>query len=337
MPGRRSLSRSRCWRMNVAIDRSFLDPVQLALDPRGRHAFHARLHGRRAGHHLRAASISRLGPAAGLVNAALIAWLAPAGWTSPLAIIAATLAIGLARRRRERRRDRVAPRALDHRDAWLLSRPLGPDARNPADVRRSGARLDDCARRPIGVFPLPLLIPARVFLAWAPVRALGLWPQSSGVGRRAARGLRERDRRRAERGLSPMWLRASSRPSPASPSPSLSARAIRPQRPRTRSSESRARCWAESSLSGGRGGLLGAAAGGAVLFLVQNLLSLAHVSAFYAQIAYGVILLASARPQWPRRERAPSARPRRQPSFLGERRALTSGAEVAFDHDADHI
>jgi ribose transport system permease protein len=44
-------------------------------------------------------------------------------------------------------------------------------------------------------------------------------------------------------------------------------------------------------LSGGRGGLLGAAAGGAVLFLVQNLLSLAHVSAFYAQIAYGAILL----------------------------------------------
>ena len=47
------------------------------------------------------------------------------------------------------------------------------------------------------------------------------------------------------------------------------------------------------SLSGGRGGLLGAAAGGAVLFFVQNLLSLAHVSAFYAQIAYGVILLAA--------------------------------------------
>lgn len=45
------------------------------------------------------------------------------------------------------------------------------------------------------------------------------------------------------------------------------------------------------SLGGGRGGLLGAAAGGAVLFLVQNLLSLAHVSAFYAQVAYGAILI----------------------------------------------
>lgn len=47
------------------------------------------------------------------------------------------------------------------------------------------------------------------------------------------------------------------------------------------------------ALSGGRGGLLGAAAGGAVLFLVQNLLSLAHVSAFYSQIAYGAILIAA--------------------------------------------
>ena len=45
------------------------------------------------------------------------------------------------------------------------------------------------------------------------------------------------------------------------------------------------------SLSGGRGGLLGAAAGGSVLFLVQNLLSLAHVFSFYTQVAYGVILI----------------------------------------------
>lgn len=46
------------------------------------------------------------------------------------------------------------------------------------------------------------------------------------------------------------------------------------------------------NLAGGRGGLAGAAAGGAVLFLLQNLLSLAHVSAFYAQVAYGAALLA---------------------------------------------
>ena len=45
------------------------------------------------------------------------------------------------------------------------------------------------------------------------------------------------------------------------------------------------------SLAGGRGGMLGAAAGGALLFLASNLLSLAHVSVFYIQIFYGVILL----------------------------------------------
>lgn len=45
------------------------------------------------------------------------------------------------------------------------------------------------------------------------------------------------------------------------------------------------------SLLGGRGGLLGAAAGGAILFLIQNLLGLAQVSVFSLQIAYGLILL----------------------------------------------
>ncbi|WP_131736029.1 ABC transporter permease [Actinomadura roseirufa] len=45
------------------------------------------------------------------------------------------------------------------------------------------------------------------------------------------------------------------------------------------------------SLSGGRGGLLGAAAGGASLFLIQNLLSFLQVSSFVLQIAYGVVLL----------------------------------------------
>jgi len=45
------------------------------------------------------------------------------------------------------------------------------------------------------------------------------------------------------------------------------------------------------SLSGGRGGLLGAAAAGLLLFLVQTLFTLAQVSIFYLQIAYGLILL----------------------------------------------
>lgn len=45
------------------------------------------------------------------------------------------------------------------------------------------------------------------------------------------------------------------------------------------------------SLAGGRGGLLGAAAGGAILFLVENRLTLARVSVFHLQIAYGAILI----------------------------------------------
>ncbi|MCU1671886.1 MAG: inner-rane translocator [Blastococcus sp.] len=45
------------------------------------------------------------------------------------------------------------------------------------------------------------------------------------------------------------------------------------------------------ALTGGRGGLLGAGLGGAALFLVQNLLSLAHVGLNALQVAYGAILL----------------------------------------------
>jgi ribose transport system permease protein len=47
------------------------------------------------------------------------------------------------------------------------------------------------------------------------------------------------------------------------------------------------------SLMGGRGGFLGAAAGGALLFLIQNLFTVAQVSVFYIQVAYGAILLAA--------------------------------------------
>ena len=45
------------------------------------------------------------------------------------------------------------------------------------------------------------------------------------------------------------------------------------------------------ALTGGRGGFLGAAAAGVLLFLIQNLFTLAQVSIFYLQIAYGVVLL----------------------------------------------
>jgi ribose transport system permease protein len=45
------------------------------------------------------------------------------------------------------------------------------------------------------------------------------------------------------------------------------------------------------SLSGGRGGLLGPVAGGAVLFLIQNLLSFVQVSPFVLDMVYGLVLL----------------------------------------------
>jgi ribose transport system permease protein len=45
------------------------------------------------------------------------------------------------------------------------------------------------------------------------------------------------------------------------------------------------------SLGGGRGGLAGAAVGGAALYLIQNLLIFSHVSVFEQQIANGLILI----------------------------------------------
>ena len=45
------------------------------------------------------------------------------------------------------------------------------------------------------------------------------------------------------------------------------------------------------SRSGGRGGLLGGAAGGAIIFLIQNLLTVANVSVFELDIANGIMLI----------------------------------------------
>jgi ribose transport system permease protein len=45
------------------------------------------------------------------------------------------------------------------------------------------------------------------------------------------------------------------------------------------------------SMAGGRGGLLGPAMAGAMLFLIQNLFTVAQISVFYLQIVYGLILL----------------------------------------------
>ena len=45
------------------------------------------------------------------------------------------------------------------------------------------------------------------------------------------------------------------------------------------------------SLAGGRGGLLGAALGGGVLFLIQELLTDAHVSVYAVSTVDGIILI----------------------------------------------
>ncbi|MFN8224791.1 MAG: ABC transporter permease [Gaiellales bacterium] len=45
------------------------------------------------------------------------------------------------------------------------------------------------------------------------------------------------------------------------------------------------------ALAGGRGGLFGAAMGGVVLYLIQNLLTVAHVSVYQLDIANGVLLI----------------------------------------------
>jgi ribose transport system permease protein len=48
-----------------------------------------------------------------------------------------------------------------------------------------------------------------------------------------------------------------------------------------------------TSLAGGRGGLLGAVCGAALLFLIQNFLTLLQVSSFVLQMIYGIVLIIS--------------------------------------------
>lgn len=277
--------------MNVAIDRSFLNssnwPSILAV------AMPFVLVSMAAAPAIISGGIDlSIGPAAGFVNAVLIAWLAPADWTSPLVVIAATLAIGLA-----------IGAANGVVVAWLrvpsiiatLGSYLVLSGLTLEILPMSGGRAPDwmiaLAGR-IGVFPLPLVMPAVVFLAWAPVRAsaFGRNLLASGGEPRAAfaSGIDVALTRfvafvassiiGAVTGFAFTVSLGSGDPTAATPYTLIGiAGAV----------------LGGVSLSGGRGGLLGAAAGGAVLFLVQNLLSLAHVSAFYAQIAYGVILLAA--------------------------------------------
>ena len=275
-----------CATCNERRDRPQLSrPVQLALDLRGRHAFHSRLHGRRARHHL-----GRHRP---------LDWARRGHRQRCADCLACSFRVELAahddrcdarHRGREWRRDRVAPCAFNHCDARLL---LVLSGLTLEILPMSGGRAPDwmiALGGRIGVFPLPLLIPAALFLAWAPIRAsaFGRNLLASGGELRAAlaSGIDVALTRfvaiiassviAAATGFAFTVSLGSGDPTAATPYTLIGiAGAV----------------LGGVSLSGGRGGLLGAAAGGAVLYLVQNLLSLAHVSAFYAQIAYGVILL----------------------------------------------
>ena len=253
--------------MNIAIDRSFLDrsnwPSILAV------AMPFILVSMAAAPAIISGGIDlSIGPAAGIVNAALIAWLAPAGWTSPLAIIAATLAIGLA-----------IGAANGVVIAWLrvpsiiatLGSYLVLSGLTLEILPMSGSGPDwmIALGGQIGVFPLPLVIPICVFLAWAPVRAsaFGRNLLASGGEPRAAfaSGIDVGLTRfvayvassiiAAITGFAFTVSLGSGDPTAATPYTLIGiAGAV----------------LGGVSLSGGRGGLLGAAAGGAVLFLVRT-------------------------------------------------------------------
>jgi ribose transport system permease protein len=275
--------------LNVMVDRTFLDPTNwpsiLAV------AMPFLLVAMAAAPVIIAGGIDlSIGPVAGLVNAVLIAGLASRGWTSPAAIVPAALAIGflagavngliVAGLR--------VPAIIATLGSYLVISGLTLEI-----LPMSGGRAPDWMVALVGragFFPLPLLMPAVVLLAWAPLRTSAYGRNLLAVG--------GEPRAAFASGVHVAWTRfvayvasgviaaatgfaftvslGSGDPTAATPYTLIGiAGAV----------------LGGVSLSGGKGGLLGAAAGGAVLFLVQNLLSLAHVSAFYAQVAYGVILL----------------------------------------------
>jgi ribose transport system permease protein len=94
------------------------------------------------------------------------------------------------------------------------------------------------------------------------------------------------------------------------------------------------------SLVGGRGGMLGAAAGGAILFLIQNLLTVDQVSTFHQQIAEGVILLLAlainslALRMRQRRYRTVAGH---EPGGWRESLGLLRGSDIEADADESHV
>jgi ribose transport system permease protein len=231
-----------------------------------------------------------IGPLAGFVNAVLIAALFPAGFLSPAAAITAVVLIGaffgavngalIAWVR--------IPAIIATLGTYLVLSGLTLEV-----LPMAGGRAPDwmaAIRGSLFGFPLPLAIVIAVALAWLPLRnsAFGRNLLATGGDQRAAfaSGIDVTAVRflvyvvvgiiAAVAGFAFTVSLGSGDPTASGPYTLIGiAGAV----------------LGGVSLAGGRGGLLGAAAGGAVLYLVQNLLSLAHVSAFYAQFAYGLILV----------------------------------------------
>ncbi|MCB1494765.1 MAG: ABC transporter permease [Bauldia sp.] len=231
-----------------------------------------------------------IGPLAGFVNAVLIGSLFPAGITTPLLVIPATLLIGA---------------GVGTANGFLVSVVRVPPiiatlgtylvltGATLVVLPMAGGRAPDwiiALGQGFGGFPMPLLILAVVALLWLPVRqsAFGRNLLATGGDQRSAfaSGINVTAVRflvyvfggvvAAMTGFAFTVSLGSGDPTAAGPYTLIGiAGAV----------------LGGTSLAGGRGGLLGAAAGGSVLFLMQNLLSLAHVSAFYAQFTYGLILV----------------------------------------------
>jgi ribose transport system permease protein len=231
-----------------------------------------------------------IGPLAGFMNAVLVGAMFPAGITNPVLVILATIAVGAA-----------AGAANGLLVAWVRVPPviatLGTylvlSGLTLEVLPMAGGRAPDwmiALGGGFGGFPLPLLMLVAIAALWLPLRqsAFGRNLLATGGDQRAAftSGINVTAVRflvyvaggiaAAVTGFAFTVSLGSGDPTAAAPYTLIGiAGAV----------------LGGVSLAGGRGGLLGAATGGAVLFLVQNLLSLAHVSAFYAQFAYGLILV----------------------------------------------
>ncbi len=233
-----------------------------------------------------------VGPLAGLVNAVLVAVLVPAGLDGPLPMLGATLAMGV-----------TAGLLNGLLVCWLRVQPiiatLGtflafqgltleilPTAGGTAPAWLRAWSAD------VGGVPGPLLLMLLIALAWIALSVLAYRRNLLAVGGddRAAYTagvpvIRVRMIAYVISGVLAALAGLAFTSVLGSADPSVGV-------PYTLTSIAGA-ALGGVSLAGGRGGLLGAACGGALLFLVQNLLTLAQVSIFWLQVVYGVILLAA--------------------------------------------